>query len=58
MEHLSEDRLDAYCLGRLDVAVCLDVEAHLVQCADCRRRVRETEELIRCLRAIYRTEDP
>lgn len=58
MEHLSEDRLDAYCLGRLDVAACLDVEAHLAQCAECQRRVRETEDLIRCLRAIYRKEDP
>lgn len=58
MEHLSEDRLDAYCLGRLDVAACLDVEAHLMQCAECRRRVLETEGLIRCLRAIYRKEDP
>lgn len=58
VEHISEDRLDAYCLGRLSMAEHLKVDKHLAECVACRRRIIETEEFIRELRRYWdKTDD-
>ncbi len=58
--HLSEDLLEEYVFGRLKGSALSTVEEHLLICADCRRRLEETEGFIRAARIAARRlqEDP
>ena len=51
-EHLSDDEMDLYCRGAADDAALQGIERHLLECADCARRVYETvRQLVRERRA-------
>ncbi len=45
-----EGRLEAYAAGSLPVGEVTDVEEHLLVCADCQRRLAETEAYLRAMR--------
>ncbi len=45
-----EGRLEAYAAGTLPASQVTDVEEHLLVCADCQRRLAETEAYLRAMR--------
>jgi anti-sigma factor RsiW len=47
--HLSDDRLLAYAMGRLDAEAAAAVETHARACAECARRLAETEAVCAAL---------
>jgi hypothetical protein len=50
MEHVPEDSLELYSMGRLPEAELEGVEEHLLLCEVCRSRVEELDEFIRTFR--------
>ncbi len=51
-QHPSDDEMDVYCRGGADDAAISVIEHHLLECADCARRVYETvRQLVREQRA-------
>lgn len=51
MQHISEELIDEYTLGRLVGAQAAAVEKHLLICNECQDRLRLTEDFVRALRA-------
>jgi hypothetical protein len=45
--HILDDDLEQYALNRLPDSAAGKVEEHLLICEDCRRRLDETDQLIR-----------
>lgn len=50
MDHISEELLDDYALGRLSEPDVAPVEEHLLICAFCQERLQLTDEFIAALR--------
>jgi anti-sigma factor RsiW len=50
MDHISEEVLEEYALGRLPEADAAPVEEHLLVCAFCQERLQLTDEFIAALR--------
>ena len=50
-DHLSEDVIELYCLGRLAPRLVWPVEEHFLLCDLCQRRIMFEEHLIEALRA-------
>ncbi len=48
-----EDYAEAYCLKRLSPWQARSFEDHFVLCPDCAAVVSETEDFLRCFRAVY-----
>jgi hypothetical protein len=51
MEHITEDDLELYSMGRLVGAQLEQVEEHLLVCQGCQERLLETDEFIAAFRA-------
>ncbi len=49
--HVSADRLEEYCLGRVPAAELAGVEEHLLVCQACQDRLRDTDRYIRVMRS-------
>jgi anti-sigma factor RsiW len=49
-DHISEELLDEYALGRLPDADAAPVEVHLLLCSFCQDRLQLTDEFIAALR--------
>jgi anti-sigma factor RsiW len=54
VEHISEDLLELYSLGRLEEPQLAPVEEHLLICHDCLDRVEQMDEYVAALRAVLR----
>ena len=52
--HILDDDLEVYGLGRLDAAATALAKGHLVGCAECQDRLTEWEEYIRAMRGACR----
>ena len=57
MEHLSEDEIDDYCLGRLAGTKRKTAAAHLMTCWRCQWRVKATWSLIEALKMAAEEKD-
>jgi predicted anti-sigma-YlaC factor YlaD len=49
-DHVSDDRLEEYCLGTVPAAALEEVESHLLVCASCRQRLSQTEAYVDTVR--------
>jgi hypothetical protein len=49
-EHVSEERLEEYCLGSVPATELESVENHLLVCPQCQDRLGETEQYVRTVR--------
>ena len=49
--HLRKDALELYALGKISDEDCVSLEEHLLTCCVCRRRLEETDEYIRVVKA-------
>jgi hypothetical protein len=49
-DHVSDDRLEEYCLGTVPAAALEEVESHLLVCASCRQRLAQTEGYVQTVR--------
>jgi hypothetical protein len=49
-EHVSEDRLEEYCLGRVPAAELDELENHLLICPECQDRCREADSYVKTMR--------
>jgi Putative zinc-finger len=54
-EHVSDDRLEEYCLGTVPAAELEDFENHLLICEECRRRQHEADLYVRTMRRAMET---
>ncbi len=56
MEHLMiEEIVKFVTLKKVDAALCGKVNAHMCECTECRRKVRETRKLYEALNGIKTT---
>jgi hypothetical protein len=51
LNHIPEDTLENYGMGRLDSLACPDVEEHLLICESCQMRLEEIDEYTRVAKA-------
>jgi anti-sigma factor RsiW len=51
VDHVPEETLDLYVVGRLDEPDLAPVEEHLLICAECQDRTRDLDTLVAALRA-------
>ncbi len=51
MEHLSDDRLEAYSMETLPEDQVAALEEHLLVCGDCQNRLRATDEHVAAMRS-------
>jgi anti-sigma factor RsiW len=49
--HVSEDVLETYAMGKLSDEDCAPLEEHLLLCCICQRRLAQTDEYIRVVKA-------
>lgn len=49
-DHVSEDRLEAYSLGRLSEDELARLEEHLLVCAACQERLEATDAFVETMR--------
>ena len=54
MEHISEDLLELYSLGRLEEPQLAPVEEHLLVCHECLDRVQRIDEFVAAMKAALR----
>lgn len=54
VNHVQEEELEQYCLGRLVEVRCARLEEHLLLCETCRDRLTETETFIASIRQANR----
>jgi hypothetical protein len=50
-DHVSEDVLETYAMGKLSGEDCFPLEEHLLICCICQRRLEQTDEYIRIIAA-------
>lgn len=53
--HVAEDKLEAYALGKLSDDLSAPVEEHLLVCSLCQTRLEEADEFIRVMKAAVST---
>jgi anti-sigma factor RsiW len=51
VDHIPEDLLELYSLGRLDESQLAPVEEHLLICHDCQDRLEGIDEFVAALRS-------
>ena len=49
--HVSEEVLETYALGKLSEEDCAPLEEHLLLCCICQRRLEQTDEYLRVIQA-------
>jgi len=54
VEHISEDLLELYSLGRLEEPQLAPVEEHLLVCHECLDRVQRIDEFVAAMKAALR----
>lgn len=57
-EHISEDALEAYSMGRLSDEESAPLEEHLLLCAVCCARLEQTDEFVRVTKAAASSLNP
>ena len=55
-DHLTEDVLEDYAMGKFSGPDCVSLEEHLLVCSSCQTGLEAAEEYIRSVRAAIRAE--